>query len=89
MSLNYLEVARSVQEFRGILTSDTRVQAAEVVVFRAVARVPDLCLGLRLENPRLTLVFGLRNPWVGMFIVESNRVAGATMSAWGKNFGEF
>ncbi|MBI3557431.1 MAG: hypothetical protein HY074_14295 [Deltaproteobacteria bacterium] len=89
MSFNYLEIARATQELAASLPDE--VQAIELVRFplgRGI--VPDLNVGLRLKNSRKMVVFSLKQPWTGLYVVAPSNFspfgAKGTKPSWAGAF---
>lgn len=75
MSFNYLEVENAVAEIRERLapaggSAAADVVAVEQVEFRLPGPLADLNLALRFSS-RVSLVFSLKAPWVGIFLADS------------------
>lgn len=84
MSLNYIEIARAAREIESALEcTPGQVIGIDFVSFPNKLPVTDLCIALQFRKN--SLVFSLKQPWVGMFWGPSN-LWKIEKRSWGEAF---
>ena len=85
MSFNFREVAQAAQEIESqLVQKPAPLDAVELVEFPMAYPLADINVALRFG--RISVVFSLKQPWIGVFVLDSSRWR-VSKQKWSTAFG--